>query len=302
MFKRISFLLLIILCFSCSKGSTPPELDIDPDFIRGKFINDWAYQVFPNGADGFDSALFSMWIPSNTSPRAILVISPGSGSTSLGDVNLKEWQDYAIQKNLALIGLQIKPNSSASVSSNMFALLYALKELTSKNNIESVKDLPFLFTGFSAGGRLSYNYALENKSRTIAYANIKGFMTEVNSNEITVPGLIIVGEQEGIQRIESVKKAFHSQRKNENVTSFAVEPNSGHSIDNSNNLVRAFFSAVLKKRLMNGELIELNETEVQLSNYDTKEVFSYVNYPYDRDEAVCIIDDEFKNIWLNFIK
>ena len=302
MFKRISFLLLIILCFSCSKGSTPPELDIDPDFIRGKFINDWAYQVFPNGADGFDSALFSMWIPSNTSPRAILVISPGSGSTSLGDVNLKEWQDYAIQENLALIGLQIKPNASATVSSNMFALLYALKELTTKNNIESVNDLPFLFTGFSAGGRLSYNYALDKKDRTIAYANIKGFMTEVNSNETTVPGLIIVGEQEGLQRIESIKKAFYSQRKNENVTSFAIEPNSGHSIDNSNNLVRAFFSSVLKKRLISNELVDLTENEVILANYENLETYSFANYPYDKEKAVCLIDAEFKNFWLNFIK
>ena len=302
MFKRISFLLLIILCFSCSKGSTPPELDIDPDFVRGKFINDWAYQVFPNGADGFDSALFSMWIPSNTSPRAILVISPGSGSTSLGDVNLKEWQDYAIQENLALIGLQIKPNASATVSSNMFALLYALKELTTKNNIESVNDLPFLFTGFSAGGRLSYNYALDKKDRTIAYANIKGFMTEVNSNETTVPGLIIVGEQEGLQRIESIKKAFYSQRKNENVTSFAIEPNSGHSIDNSNNLVRAFFSSVLKKRLISNELVDLTENEVILANYENLESYSFANYPYDKEKAVCLIDAEFKNFWLNFIK
>ncbi len=302
MFKRISFLLLIILCFSCSKGSTPPELDIDPDFVRGKFINDWAYQVFPNGADGFDSALFSMWIPSNTSPRAILVISPGSGSTSLGDVNLKEWQDYAIQENLALIGLQIKPNASATVSSNMFALLYALKELTTKNNIESVNDLPFLFTGFSAGGRLSYNYALDKKDRTIAYANIKGFMTEVNSSETTVPGLIIVGEQEGLQRIESIKKAFYSQRKNENVTSFAIEPNSGHSIDNSNNLVRAFFSSVLKKRLISNELVDLTENEVILANYENLETYSFANYPYDKEKAVCLIDAEFKNFWLNFIK
>ena len=302
MFRRISFLLLIILCFSCSKGSTPPELDIDSDFVRGKFINDWAYQVFPNGADGFDSALFSMWIPSNTSPRAILVISPGSGSTSLGDVNLKEWQDYAIQENLALIGLQIKPNASATVSSNMFALLYALKELTTKNNIESVNDLPFLFTGFSAGGRLSYNYALDKKDRTIAYANIKGFMTEVNSSETTVPGLIIVGEQEGLQRIESIKKAFYSQRKNENVTSFAIEPNSGHSIDNSNNLVRAFFSSVLKKRLISNELVDLTENEVILANYENLETYSFANYPYDKEKAVCLIDAEFKNFWLNFIK
>lgn len=300
--KRTLFFFIILICISCSKGNTPPELDIDPDFVRGKFINDWVYQVFPNGADGFDSALFSMWIPSNTSPRAILVISPGSGSTSLGDVNLKEWQDYAIQENLALIGLQIKPNASATVSSNMFALLYALKELTTKNNIEGVNDLPFLFTGFSAGGGLSYDYAFENKNRTIAYANIKGFMTEVNSGGTTVPGLIIVGEQEGNQRIEFIKKAFYSQRKNENVTCFAIEPNSGHSIDNSNNLVRAFFTSVLKKRLINNELIEITENEVILANYDNKETYSFANYPYDKEKAVCLIDTDFKNFWLNFIK
>lgn len=302
MFKRISFLLLLIVCFSCSKGSTPPELDIDSDFVRGKFINDWAYQVFPNSSDGFDSALFSLWIPTNTDPKAILVISPGSGSTSLGDVNLKEWQDYAIQENLALIGLQIKPNSSATTSSNMFALLFALKELTKKHSIEVVKDLPFLFSGFSAGGRLSYNYALDKKDRTIAYANIKGFMPEENSTTPTVPALIIVGEQEGATRVESIRKAFYSQRENQNVVSFAVERNSGHSIDNSNTLVRAFFSAVLKKRLGNNELIDLIENEVILANYENEETYSFANYPYNKEKAVCLIDEDYKNIWLDFIR
>lgn len=89
-YKRIAYLFLLILCFSCSKGNTPAEFDIDPSFVRGKFFTDWVYQVFPAVDDGFSSALFSLWVPDNTTPRAILVISPGAGSTSLGDVNLKE--------------------------------------------------------------------------------------------------------------------------------------------------------------------------------------------------------------------
>ena len=299
---KAGFFFLILICFSCSKRDTPPELDIDPNFIRGKFINDFTYQIFSTEADAFSSAIFSLWIPENSTIKAILVISPGSGSTSLGDVNLKEWQDYANKEGLALIGLQIDNNGSNPVESNLEALFYALKELTTKNNITEVNDLPFLFSGFSAGGKFSYGYSLNQKNRTIAFANIKGYMIDDGISVNTVPGLIIVGENEGNQRVLNVQKAFYSFRTDENVMSFAIEPNSGHSIDNSNDLVRAFFTAVLKKRLVNGELVQLNETEVLLGNYDTKEVFSYVNYPYDRDKAVCIIDDDFKNSWLQFIQ
>jgi len=138
-------------------------------------------------------------------------------------------------------------------------LFYALKELTTKNNITEANDLPFLFNGFSEGGKFSYGYSLNQKNRTIAFANIKGYMIDDGISVNTVPGLIIVGENEGSQRVLNVQNAFYLFRRNENVMSFAIEPNSGHSIDNSNDLVRAFFSAVLKKRLVNGELVELNE-------------------------------------------
>lgn len=300
-YKRIPYFLLLMICLSCSLN-TPPESDLDPNFVRGKFFSDWTYQVFPTDTDGFSSALFRLWFPENTTPRTILVISPGSGSTSLGDVNLKEWQDYAKKENLALMGLQIQPKSSVSAASNMVALLYALKELTSKHNIVEINDLPFLFSGFSAGGVLSYNYSLDRKNRTIAFANIKGFMNETSTSIKTVPGLIIVGELEGNERAEQIKNAFYSHRRNQSVVCFAIEPNSGHSIDNSNVLVREFFSAVLKKRLVNGELIDLLENDVLLANYDNLETYSFANYPHNKEEAVCLIDDDFNNVWLNFLK
>ena len=295
-----SFLFLVF--FSCSKGNTPPLSNTDPNYVRGGFINDWTYQIFPIGSDGFSSAYFRLWLPENTTPRAILVISPGSGSSSLGDVGLKEWQDYANKEKLALIGLQISNNSLGNSSNNLDILLYALKELTTKHNISAVNNLPFLFSGFSAGGKFSYSYALDQKARTIAFANIKGLMSEGTTSESTVPGLIIAGELEGSQRVENVKKAFYAFRKDQNVICFAVEPNTGHSIDNSNDLVRAYFTAVLKKRLVNGSLVELPEEEVLLGNYDTKEVFPFANYPYDKTKAVCLIDEDFKNSWLQFIK
>lgn len=153
------------------------------------------------------------------------------------------------------MGVQIQTNSSFTVASNMDALFYALKELTSKHTITKVNDVPFLFSGFSAGGKISYSYALEKKSSTIAFANIKGLLFDENTAISTVPGLIITGELEGSVRTDYLRNAFYSYRNGQSVVCFAIEPNSGHSIDNSNTLVRAFFSAVLKKRFVNGALV-----------------------------------------------
>lgn len=299
-FNRIISFVLIVLCFSCS-NSTPPEFDVDPNFIRGEFYDEWTYQVFPTATDGFTTALFRLWVPENVNPRAILVMSPGSNSTSLGEVNLKEWQDFAKKEKLALMGLQLQGGNYAASTTSIDALFLSLKEIASKHNISKVFDLPFLVSGFSAGGNFSYFFSLERKNKTIAFANIKGFSAEVSTGIKTVPGLFITGELEGGLRIEAIRKSFISHRKNKNVTCFAIEPNSGHSIDNSNTLVRAFFSSILKKRLINEELVDLKEDDVLLASLDNLETYSFANYPYNKEEAVCIIDDDFKNIWVQFL-
>jgi len=302
MCKKGVFFFLIAVCFSCLKSTTPPEFDIDPNFVRGKFINDWTYQVFPRNTDEFSIAIFKLWIPENIEPRAILVISPGYNSSALGLTGLKEWQDYAIKEKLALLGVQLENGNYASSSTSSDAMLYALEEISKERNVPEIANLPFLLRGFSAGGLYSYFFSTFNENKTIAFANIKGASSFVAaSNSKSVPGLIIAGEDDS-GRVLPMKEYFLSHRENKSVWCFAIEPNSGHSVDNSDKLVRAFFTAVLKKRLINEELIELDEESLLLGNNETFEVFSYVNYPLKKENGSCLIDDDFKNIWLNFIK
>lgn len=294
-------ILLVFICFSCSKGS-PPETDLDPNFVRGKFLDDWTYQVFPRDTDVFSLAIFKLWVPENIEPRAILVLSPGYNSSALGLVGLKEWQDFAKQERLALLGVQFQDGDYSASPTSSDAMFYALKEISKERNINQINGLPFLLRGFSAGGLYSYFFSQYYQNRTIAFSNIKGARSfEAVSNNKSVPGLIIAGEND-TGRVEPMKNYFLSHRANKSVWTFAIEPNSGHSVDNSDVLTRAFFSAVLKKRLLNNNLLELNEEDCILGNTDTKEVFEYSNYPYEKEKSVCLIDENFKNVWLQFIQ
>ncbi len=293
--KNINFLLLLMLLTVCSSSCSMEDKIIDSGktFERGYFADDWKYVFNMNEPD---QNAFRLWLPEDIIPRAVIVLAPGNASDGTNLVNHIDWQEFARNEKVALLGAFVRSDTEIAATN----LLIALNEISKERNIEYISDLPLLLRGHSHGGRFSYEFANFHPKKVVAFANIKGPLE--NTSTDLPPGLFIVGEKDLVARNETIKNAFLSQREKKNVICYAEELGGGHGVGDADDLVRVFFSSVLKKRLINGELIDLNEEEEILANIDNFEAYSYANYPYNKEEAACLIDDDFKIAWLQYVK
>ena len=287
--------LLLVLIISISCDSQDP-IDKVEQKKAGKFIDDWTFEVFMDSENSSSKAIFRLWIPEGITPKNILVLTPGGFSNGIGLVNLKEWQDYAKKEDLALLGVYITSASSASVN----ALFTGLKNISLKREIAYINDLPFLLRGFSSGGRFSHVFSSKYPNKTVAFANIKGLINNSDQISKNISELIIVGERESAERIEHLKSVFLSSRKVSKICCFAIEPNEGHSLGDSDQLVRDFFSSVLKKRSTLGNFY--SEENLFLGNMNTFEYSLFSDYLFDKEKASCLIDENFAVKWASFMK
>ncbi|WP_188599367.1 hypothetical protein [Polaribacter pacificus] len=290
--KHWNLLFLVIIFFSCSKQLS--DSDERPPIEKGEFVNDWEYRFFMQEPD---QNAFKMWIPEGVSPRAILVLSTGGANDGRYLADDEKWQAYATKERLAIIGTYVRSTTSEA----SFNLLYALDEICKRNTIEEVSKLPILINGFSHGGVFSYQFSLQHPDRTLAFSNIKGSMSP--SSSASPPGLLIVGDKDLASRNATIKNTFLSLRSQGSIVCYAADPNGYHSVDDkTNDLVRSFFTAILKKRLVNNKIVTIDKTSLYLGSLSTFKTYPYSAYPEDRATASSLIDEDFTTAWINFVK
>ena len=303
------FIVSTLLVVSCNSSDLGEEIlqNQEPKPI-GEFIDDWSFRVFPKLDDNFGIAEFRLWVPDNINNiKAILVLSNSYNSNGLGLVNFEEWQTFAIQNNLSLLSVHLKDTNqttsytSASNGSGN-ALLKALDTIAYKNNVSYISKLPFLLQGYSAGGVFSYYFSDFKPERVIAFANIRGgavgLTSDANNN---IPGLMLLGENDAASRNQNMGAVVLSKRDKGGAFCYAIEPNVDHfgDLDSSWELIRAFFTVALNKRLTTGSntLHVISENTGWLGNNATKEIFAFDSYPNPTKEASWLIDKSFALKW-----
>ena len=162
---------ILCVCFACSNNGI--EVPTQPE---GVFIDDWTYE-FRNLEAG-TNAKFKLWVPQSIKPRATLVLSIGGGGNGTNLVDLEVWRRYAEKEKLALLGIHL----TVSTINAPRTLLNGLDKITTARDLSYISGLPFLLRGHSSGGYFSYNFASQYPNRTIAYANIKGRMSDAVNN------------------------------------------------------------------------------------------------------------------------
>ncbi|NVK52648.1 MAG: hypothetical protein HWD85_06910 [Flavobacteriaceae bacterium] len=291
---HILFFLAVAIFFSSCFKKNQTVGSGSGDHEIGQFLSNWKYEFFLNEPN---KNAFRMWIPDGVKPRAILVLAPGNASDGTGLVEKTEWRDFAKKEQLALVGVYVASSTEEAIAN----LLYAIKLISEKNNVDYLIDLPLLLRGHSHGGGFSYSFAAMQSKKTIAYANLKA--NTPSEAQRLPPGLLIAGEKDEDFRLISMYDAFLKQRALKGVVCHAIEPDGYHGVGSVDTLVRAFFSAILKVRLnSDGTLNTLDETSFYLGNMSTFKTYTYANYPDKKEEASCLIDEDFKLAWEDFVK
>jgi hypothetical protein len=293
-FRFVVFVSLVLVCFSCYKKNQDIHNYDNVSSTKEGFLNEWKYEILM--ADGAERNAFRLWIPDGVSPRAILILAPGNASDGTGLVENHQWKEFAIKEKVALLGVHVASDTETAAQN----LIRVLGIITKERGVEHIADLPFLLRGHSHGGRFSHLFSSYFPKRTLAYSNIKGTLTEVTSK--LPPGLFIVGEHDLASRNKAIEDEFFNQRNLKGIVAYAFEPGGYHGVGDADDLIRPFFSSILKTRLdSNGVIIDLKEEDFLLANNTTFEVLDYNNYSYKKEEATCILDEDFKNAWLDFV-
>jgi hypothetical protein len=288
----VYLLFILILSIGCEKKEQVVEEQTSPE--KGRFLDDWTYDVFIENNDVYKNT-YKLWIPEGIEPRAILVLSVGGLGNGTNMVKNLAWKSFAKEEQLALLGTYVGPDFIESAEN----LRLAVRQIAKARGLEKIVELPYLLRGHSSGGIFSYVFAQEYKYSTLAWANIKGSMTSID--DALSPGLFIVGENDLESRNQSIESAFNAQRESGAFSAFALEPNVGHGGGEADPLIREYFSGILNKTLdNNGDIISIDSSEILLGNNQTLEIWSYPEYPGNKQEASCLIDSVFAKYWLEF--
>ena len=275
---------------SCNSRVFAPEKTPE-DLALGKFVDDATYEVYNQGAQ---SSLYRLWIPDGVQPRAVLALSRGGGASGLEMVELPEWRDYARKEGLALLGTYTRTSTEAGAHN----LLVALHEMAEEYNIPELNSAPILLRGFSSGGRFSHDFAHFQPERTLAFANLMGTVNEVDM--IMPPGLFIIGAKDLESRNVAIKNVFLKQRSLNAIACLSIDRLAAHGVEQNDDLVRSFFSAILSEKLSTSPPKQLQITTMPLGNNELKEVYAYTDYPYEIETASALINDAFKILWQEF--
>lgn len=305
------FFLLLIVC-SCDNSDSSIEPRMDEPSPIGEFIDDWTYKVYPQISDNFNIGEFRLWVPEEIDNlKAVLVLANSHNSNGLGMVLNTEWQEYAKKENLALLSVHLKSTSPGTyygraTGGSGRALIHAIDTLAHKHDLNELKSLPLLSRGYSAGGVFGYYMSEYIPDRMVGFANIRGgSVGETSSVNRNIPGIMLMGEMDNASRNQNMMKVVNQKRVEGGLWCYVTQPNADHfgSLEDADELVKQFFSIVLKKRLSidgSNQLQTLSESSGWLGDNISMEYFLFEKYPDSEKEASWLIDEDFAKKWQEF--
>ena len=160
--------------------------------------------------NNYAKALFRFWCPDDLAAvRGVVVLVPGSNGDGRGMVSDADWQKFACQHQLALVGcwFQDMPHEKykfiegyalASKGSGQ-ALLDALNAFAATSQHDEVASVPLVLWGQSAGGQFNYEFTCWKPERVLAFVVNKGgiYYTHLAPEAARrVPGIFFIGEND----------------------------------------------------------------------------------------------------------
>lgn len=220
--------------------------------------------IKPRKGDNFIQASFDFLIPQKIAkPRYILVLVPGFNGNGLGFLQHKGWREFAEETEAAIVACTFKAlpeetdeeienyvHYAAAQHGSGAVLEQAIEQFDQMASRFSLKDLPLLIYGHSAGGQFAYGFSCHKPKRMIGFAAAKGgyYYPEPVDGTYDVPGLMISGEQDLARRRKEIRSLFESHRKHGAPWCW-MEDAYGHGTASTLDVIFPYFKELIRLRL-----------------------------------------------------
>ena len=223
--------------------------------------NSRVVHIKPGAQDNFSKAVFYLRVPEEvTNPKYILVLLPGINADGSGLLKHKEWQQFAKETQAAMVACTFVKKDrkkydkynhySAAQCGSGAALESAIEKLGEAQQGYSLKDLPILIYGHSAGGQFAYGFSCHNPKRMIGFAAGKGgyYYPEAVKGTFDVPGLMISGQQDKPKRKNAIRDLYKLSRE-KGAPWCWMEDKHGHGAAKNLSVVMPYFRELLRLQL-----------------------------------------------------
>ncbi len=260
--------------------------------------------------NNFDKAQFRLWIPEGLETvKAILVLVPGSNGDGRSQVETALWQDFAVEQDLALVGLHMTDKMHEDMFIEHYvnvadgsgdAFLTALGQLAEQSGHREVTHAPLLLWGMSAGGEFNYEFALWRPDRVAAFVVNKGgvyYSALAPKAARQVPGLFFVGTEDLAFRNDIVRGIYSINRRAHALWALIEQAGVAHEVAGSDEIAVAFYRDVLKHRLHGDSLKALNIDDGFFCDRESMQCVPAAGAEAPRKPVSWLATDALTGVW-----
>jgi hypothetical protein len=207
-----------------------------------------------NRADVY--ALKTSW-----TPRAVLVLCPGANGNGEGMIRQKEWQEFAREQHLGLVGLSFA--SDGEFLSDCGRGYYCAAKGSGQILLDAIQkiyghDLPLLLYGFSGGAHYTSGFVEWKPTQVISWCTYSaGWWDTPQKASANPPGIVACGDAD--PRYGATMIYFKQGRAVGKPWLWISLPNIGHaSSPPLEEFIRQYFTAVLKQSHTKGLWIDVD--------------------------------------------
>lgn len=194
-------------------------------------------------------------------PNAVLILCPGANGNGEGLIRQREWQEFARQQHLGLVGLSFA--SDGALLSDCGRGYYCAAKGSGQTLLNGVRkiygrDLPLLLYGFSGGAHFTSGFVEWKPDRIISWcAYSAGWWDTPQKATITPPGIVACGDDD--PRYGASLIYFKQGRATGKPWLWISVPKTGHTPHPSvEAFIRKYFTELLKKNQGKGLWVDID--------------------------------------------
>lgn len=217
--------------------------------------------------DKIRNADFEIFVPpqivtdGDIKAEGIVVVTLGSNGDARYVSRTKQWREWCVARNLALIGTYFTDKNPTGIEGyckageeSGEALLWAIREFQEALKIQ-LEHIPLFLWGFSAGGQFNYEFNAAFPERVGAFVVNKGgiyYTALAPERARRNPGLFFVGMKDDRWRRDIVRGLVSVNRRGD--ASWAlIEEDCAHEVGESLDTGMAFFDQIINRGKVNAD-------------------------------------------------